>query len=284
MPVVYVDVLIVINWIIDYILLSATACVLRIITSKKRMLFAAFLGGVSGCLILLPPLSVTISLLLKLFCAVVLTVTAFPWRSVKSLVKTTTVFFIISALFSGILSGIWLSTSGEMFQVRNGVVYFSVTPLLLAVLAGVSYVMVRIYDRFTRKRAPQNCEYTLFLELNGRFCSCRALLDTGLHLSEPFSGKPVIIVERSVLSSLVEKPLWEALGLQETMGAGTANGVRVIPYRALGNEGLLPAFSPSAVQIKTPGKAKRDITGVYVAATDDLGRGEYQALIGSDVL
>ena len=91
-------------------------------------------------------------------------------------------------------------------------------------------------------------------------------------------------MERGVLASVVDTPLSEALRLRETAGAGVSHGVRVVPYRALGNEGLLPAFSPTTVQIKTPGKAKRDISGVYVAVADNLGRGEYQALIGSDVL
>ncbi len=284
MPVIYADVLIAVNWLVDDMLLSATACVLRLNVTKKRLLLAGLLGGVSGLLILLPPFSVTVSLLIKLLCACLLTLVAFPWRGIKIFAKTTTVFFIIAALFAGILSGIWLHTSGEMFLVRNGMVYFSISPLWIALFAAVSYGTVRIYDRLTRKNAPKNCEYTLHIENNGKQCTCRALYDTGLHLNEPFSGKPVIVVERKVIENLQDNVLVEALQLQDTISSQRSRGVRLIPYHSLGEKGLLPAFLPKTITICAMGQLPKDISGTYVAVTETLGRGEYRALIGNSVV
>ncbi len=284
MPIIYADVLIAVNWLVDDMLLSATACVLRLPITKRRLLFSGLLGGVSGLLILLPPLPTTVTLLIKLLSACLITLVAFPWRGIKTFAKTTTVFFIIAALFAGILSGIWLHTSGEMFLVRNGVVYFSVSPLWIALFAGISYGTVRIYDRLTRKNAPQNCEYTLHIENNGKQCTCRALYDTGLHLNEPFSGKPVIVVERKVIENLHDDVLCEVLQLQETMASKNSRGVRLIPYHSLGAKGLLPAFLPKTITICATGQLPQDISGTYVAVTENLGRGEYRALIGNSLI
>ena len=283
MPIIYADILIAINWLIDDLILSATACVLRLTTTRRRLLLAGLLGGISGLIVLLPPQSVTVSLLIKLLCACVLTAVAFPWYGFRSFLKTTVVFFSIAAMFAGILSGIWLHTSGETFLVRNGMVYFSVSPLWLALFAGVSYGAVRVYNRFTRKNAPSNCEYTLVIEHGGKRCSCRALYDTGLHLNEPFSGKPVLVVEREVVFEVADEPLQEALLLRQTVGAGYCN-VRIIPYRALGNNGLLPAFMPKSITVHAAGKPPRDMSGAYVAVAENLGRGEFRALIGSGFL
>lgn len=284
MPVIYADVLIAVNWLVDDMLLSATACVLRLPLVKKRLLVAGLLGGVSGLLILLPPFSATVSLLIKLLSACLLTSVAFPWRGIKLFAKTTTVFFIIAALFAGILSGIWLHTSGELFLVRNGMVYFSVSPLWIALFAGISYGVVRIYDRLTRKNAPKNCEYTLHIENNGKQCTCRALYDTGLHLNEPFSGKPVIVVERKVIENLQDNVLAEALQTHATQTPQRLRGVRLIPYHSLGEKGLLPAFLPKTITICAIGQLPKDISGTYVAIAENLGRGEYRALIGNGLV
>ena len=284
MPIIYVDVLIAVNWVVDDMILSATACVLHMPLAKKRLLFAGLLGGVSGLLILLPPFSVALSLLIKLISACLLTFFAFPWRGIKSFAKTTTVFFIIAALFAGILSGIWLHTSGEMFLVRNGIVYFSISPLWIALFAGISYGVVRMYDRLTRKNAPQNCEYILRIENNGKYCTCRALYDTGLHLNEPFSGRPVIVVERTVIEALEDTSLCSCLQFHDTLSSERSQGIRLIPYHTLENKGLLPAFLPKTVTVCAMGQSPRDISGTYVAVTENLGRGEYRALIGNSVV
>lgn len=284
MPIIYADVLIAVNWLVDDMLLSATACVLRLTVTRRRLVFAGILGGLSGLLILLPPLSVAVSLLIKLLTACVLTLVAFPWQNIKTFVKTTTVFFIIAALFAGILSGIWLHTSGELFLVRNGMVYFSVSPLWIAIFAAISYGTVRVYDRFTRKNAPKNCEYMLHIENNGKQCTCRALYDTGLHLNEPFSGKPVIVVERNVVDNLQDKVLCEALQMGSAISQKNGHSIRLIPYHSLGNEGLLPAFLPQTITVQATGQSPRDISGVYVAVAENLGRGEYRALIGNGVV
>ena len=57
MPVLYLDVLVVTNWFIDYLLLSLTARLLHLPTRRLRMVVGAFIGGLSACQILLtvPP-------------------------------------------------------------------------------------------------------------------------------------------------------------------------------------------------------------------------------------
>ena len=56
MQTVYVDVLLVLNWVIDYLLLRLTAHFLRLPVSRKRLVLGAGVGAFGALVILLPPL------------------------------------------------------------------------------------------------------------------------------------------------------------------------------------------------------------------------------------
>ena len=60
MPVIYIDVLLALNLWIDFILLLATARILRLPRRRWRMVLGALLGAATSCLIFLPdPVSYT---------------------------------------------------------------------------------------------------------------------------------------------------------------------------------------------------------------------------------
>lgn len=297
MPVIYLDVLIALNWFIDYLLLSATARILRLAVRRWRIVTGALLGASFSCLIFLPSIPVVLSLLIKLAAASLIVLVAFPWVGLKLYFKQLLVFFVISAAFAGISTAVWFFAAPAGFMVVNGVVYYDVPPLLLVGLTVLSYLCIRLYDRFIRKKAPVNREFTLILDCGGGEVHVRALYDTGLHLTEPFSGNPVAVVRYAAIAHALPPALKEALsqaGLQpgETSPPGEEGGaalavqsrLRLIPFQTVGGNGLLPAFQAKRAEISAPGGHKKEITGIYIAVCPVLGRGEYEALLGSDIV
>ena len=295
MPVIYLDVLIVLNWFIDYLLLSATARILRLPVRRWRIVAGALLGAASSCLIFLPGIPVVLSLLIKLAAASLIVLAAFPWIGFKPYLKQLLVFFVISAAFAGISTAVWFFAAPAGFMVINGVVYYDVPPLLLVGLTVLSYLCIRLYDRFIRKKAPVNREFTLILDCGGGEVPVRALYDTGLHLVEPFSGSPVAVVRYAAIAHALPPALKESLN-QGAMPSGegseedgsTALAVqsrlRLIPFQTVGGNGLLPAFQAKKAEISAPDGRKREVTGIYIAVCPVLGRGEYEALLGSDII
>lgn len=283
MPVIYLDILIVLNWFIDYLLLSLTARLLHQPTRRFRVVLGAALGGVAACQILLI-VPIAVSLLLHLLGAALMIRIAFAWHGLKGYIRQVITLFCVSALLSGLVTALWYLTGSEMVLTRNGVIYCDISPLMLTALALVSYAVVRLYERLTRKRAPAALDYTVTVSDGCGVCECRALYDTGLHLREPFSGIPVILVSRETLMPYLPLPFGEALRGDKVVGTVCVTPrMRMIPYRTVSGNGLLPAFVPHSVTIRRNGEEARDITGVYVALSDELGRGEYTALIGSDI-
>ncbi|MFR1434717.1 MAG: sigma-E processing peptidase SpoIIGA [Acutalibacteraceae bacterium] len=298
MPVIYLDVLLALNLFIDFLLLSAAARILRIPGSTGRRVLGALLGAACACLIFLPPLPAPLTWLIKLGSAALIVRTAFPWHGAAAFVKQTGVFVLLSALFGGVAYALWFFAAPAGFYVVGGVVYYDVSPLMLTALTVVSYAAVRVWDHLTRKSAPTGHEYRLLIEGDAGSVVVRALYDSGNGLSEPFSGKPVAVVQRSALLPALSPAMAQALSSTltrqpEPVLAGAAADpaasgrglppVRLVPYRAVGGDGLLPAFCPKRMTLTSLLGVGADVTGAYIAVCDRLGRGDYEAILGSEL-
>ncbi len=284
MPVIYLDVLIVLNWFIDYLLLSLTARLLHTEVCRFRVVLAGAIGGLASCQLLLT-VAVPVSVILHIAGAALMVFVAFHRCGWRGYLKQVLTFFCVSALLSGLVTVGWRVFGDEVVLTRNGVIYCDISPLMLTALAVLSYGVVRLYERLTRKRVPSALEYIVTIDDGSGCCVCRALYDSGLHLREPFSGAPVIVVNPAALRPYLSDRLQQAL--YAAAGGAVSSGVsrlRMIPYRTVGGNGLLPAFVPSLVTVKRGGDPARDISGVYVALSEELQSGEYTALIGGDVL
>ena len=115
MPVIYIDVLLALNLFIDFLLLAATARVLRLPIRRWRMVAGALIGAASACLVFLPDPPAPLSLLIKLLSAAAIVAVAFRWNGPAAYIKRITVFFIISTVFAAFLHLVFLSALEERF-------------------------------------------------------------------------------------------------------------------------------------------------------------------------
>ena len=295
MPVIYIDVLLALNLFIDFLLLSATARLRRRPHRRWRTVLGALFGAACSCLIFLPDMPSVLSVAVKLAAAAIIVLIAFPWAGISAFVKDGIVFFVSSTIFAGLSMAIWFFAAPKGFYVVNGVVYYDVAPLTLVALTVVSYGVLWFWDRFTRKKAPLGGTYQLVLDYGLGAVTVNALLDTGNHLTEIFSGSPVAVIRRDAVSMALPSPLQEAAvrtlqnrepgpaGPDESAAAVKSSGLRLVPYHSVGGSGLLPAFRPQNAVLISAAGISRDVTGLYTALCGDLGRGEYDALIGSDL-
>lgn len=293
MPVIYIDVLIALNLFIDYLLLSVTARILRRPHKGWRMVMGSVLGSLSSCLIFLPDISGLLSVFLKLAAAALIIKVVFTWTSLINFVKELLTFFVSSTVFAGISFAVWYFIAPEGFYVVNGVVYYDISPLMLVFLTVCSYAVLCLYDRFTHKKMALGSEYRLLMDFGGGMAGVKALYDTGNHLTENFSGSPVAVVKLSavdkalpddlrILIHTMESGQFPAGGEQEL--AALQRRIRMIPYHSVGGNGLLPAVQPMKMNLISASGKCIDVTGAYVALTEALGRGGYEALIGTELV
>ncbi len=262
--IIYIDILLAVNLFVDFLLLSGVARVLHRPHKRFRLILGATVGALSSLMILLPPLPLWMTLTFRTVCAAVMVGVAFPFYGIGTFARTTAVLFVISALFAGMCEALWLFAAPTGLLVERGVVYYDVPPLYLVIFTSLAYGALCLYNRLTVKRVARGADYRLQIRHRGQEITLTAMLDTGCSLCDPFSGAPVALCKTTCIADL--------------LAAETAP-LRYIPFSALGGEGMLPSFRPERVTVFCNNTAF-DISGTWIAATDSIRGGEYDALIG----
>ena len=269
--VIYIDILLALNWWVDFLLLLGVRRAMGGGGKPWRLAVGALVGALSCLVLFLPPISVVFSLLLRLFAAALMVTVAFRCYSWRDWSRRVGLLFAFSAGLAGLCGGLYFFVAPQGFYVFNGVVYYSVPPLLLVALTVVCYGLLWLGEQLLRRRAPKEHVFRVRLTHPGGTVTFLCLYDSGNHLVEPFSGKPVLVVDRQVAAEL-----FSVVPSASDLPAGW----RLIPYNTLGGDGLLPAFVPGSATVFSGG-AEHPLPPCYVAVCPRLGRGEYQGLMGA---
>lgn len=289
--VVYIDVLFAVNLIIDYFLLLATSGILHRHERRLRLFAGALIGAVYSLFIYFPQVQFLYSAAVKILASLLIVAVSFHFSTLRGLLKLLIVFYAVSFLFGGIIFAVWLFAAPPGLLVRNGVVYFDIDPVALILLGGASYAAVRLTERLIRRKRSLGCTCELVIAVGESSVSLRALVDTGNELFDAISGYPVVIAEYGPLRRLIPPPLGEVFrsgGAGSTgalLASGWAGRFRMIPYSSVGSGGLLPAFRPDTLILRT-GEKEYKTKEVLVAVTADKlsDVGNYHALVGPSLL
>ncbi len=273
--VIYADILFTLNWWLDFLLLLGVRRALGVGARPWRLALGALVGALSAAVLFLPMLPWWLSLAVKLVAAGAMVAIAFIWQGWRAFGRQVLLLFGLSAGLAGLCGGLYFFAAPTDFYVFNGVVYYDLPPLLLVALTVVCYGGLCVVESLMRRRAPAGRCFTLRLSYGDSTVSVRCLYDSGNHLTEPFSNRPVLVVERAVAACLLPVP-----ASPEELPPPDRAGWRLIPFDSLGGQGLLPAFVPDQVVAVTAG-GERTLSPCYVAVCPRLGRGEYQGLLGS---
>lgn len=271
--IVYADMLLVVNWWIDFLLLLGVRRFMGIGARPWRLVLGSLVGALFSLVLLLPPMAVWLSLALKLLAAGLMVLISFGWNSRRRYIRSILLLFGLSAGLSGLCSALYHFAAPRDLFVVNGVVYYAVSPWLLLGLTVLCYALMWVFERVIRRRAPAQRDFIVRVHSGGRSMTAKCLYDSGNHLIEPFSNRPVLVVERASLEGLLTIP-------EEVDDLPPSGAWRVVPFDSLGGSGLLPAFLPDSVVAMTP-QGERSLGECYVAVCTRLGRGEYEGLIGS---
>lgn len=227
---VYVDILVVLNTLVNYFMLSAVKRITRENTSRLRIALGAAAGGASSLLIFIENLGFFMTLL-KAAVSFLMVLLSFNFESLKKYLKNVLWLFIISFVFGGVMFALYMVLGVDAMIYTNGIVYFDIDMPFLVVGSVVSYAVISLISKLTDKKAPRQKEYFVTIENNGKSVSCTALMDTGNNLREPFSDYPVITADKSLF--------------RELFGDNLSEGFRLIPVATVNGNGILKAFRPA---------------------------------------
>ena len=276
--VVYADVLMVTNLFINYFLLSVTKILLRMRCTRKRIVLGALLGSIYSLTIFLPQLPIFVSTFMNLFVSALMVLVTFPIHNKKFFAKTFFAFFAVNFGFAGAMLAIWLFFRPNGMVYQNGTVYFDIDIKILLITSVACYVLLTCFCRLLHRRAPDSVIYDVEITNSGKTVCAKALLDTGHALTDGFSHTPVLVVS-SRLSKILAPPDLQAFMESDAVPASSKD-LRLIPYTAVGGEGVLKAFYADSICVP---KRNYTVTNILLAQSKaDFSGTEYEVLLCSD--
>lgn len=284
--VIYFDILLAVNWLVDYFLLLLSAHFLRLPVKRFRFLLGGFAGAAASLTIFLPESLSVLAAVLNFVSSVLIVWIAYGCKNWRLLLRGLLGFYGMSLIFAGAMTALWYFAAPKGLLVKNRVVYYNISPITFILFTLVIYTLLQIGQRLTARRGENAKNADLLVEAEGRKIILKGIVDTGNSLIDQMSGKPVVVAEyRAVEALLPEKirPVFDGSGKAVPEECEDwKRRFRLIPFSAVAVQGLLPAFrTDMTVTVAGVSEKKKDI---YLAVCNQkLSEGEFQALVPPEV-
>lgn len=248
---VYVDKLFLMNLFFDCLMLGATGKILKLKTSFFLAAVAGGLGSFGLCSVFLLPFQHAWSRFLYLGAVIfpLMIFAAFYKNSWKKQIQAGIVFVGISILCGKIIEYIF-------YVVRVGV------PIrFYGIIIGAAGVLSVYFIKLIRKiyielREEESKYYTVLIKYQEQEILVDALYDTGNLLKDPFTGKYVHIIDKSVTEHLFGD--YNKVSMSE-------HGIHLIPYQTIAKAGMLPVFTITEMLVSNGSEEiclKRPVLGI----------------------
>lgn len=277
--VVYMDSLFLLNFIINMIILKLTDVFSKSRTSTWRICISASAGALYAVCVFIPRLSFLYNLPFKLLASVLIVYIMNTKQSFGALIKKCTVFYLVSFNFAGVMVATLYVVSekiGHIPVMKNGIIYFNISPRILILASIVSVLIIWITSRVSSSARSVGIK-KLKIILGDKDCDMSALCDTGNLLTEPISNLPVIIVDKSHLV-----PLFPG-GIPDKSNPEINNiKLRLIPYSSIGcSSSIMTGFIPDKILFED----KKEIEAIIGISEESLCESnEYGALFNPIIL
>lgn len=286
--VIYLDVLLLVNFLISYFLLLAAGMLSAQRARFWRLAAGAGLSALTALILFAPPLPYMMQLAYKIGTAAMITAAAYGVRLRRKWLAAALWYAALNVLLAGFALLYLDQTDTSMVQISNLAVYLRLSPLLLLVLSGACCFVVSIGLRLLVPLQGIPASTGLEMELAGVPLRLRAVLDTGCHLKDPLTCLPVLLISypdaRGRLPADVDGYLaaWFAGRQPEEPPSGTR--LRMIPCATAAGQTLLPGFAVEDIRQITEQGLQALGQAVVAFSGQPLGGSAYEALYGTDLL
>lgn len=280
---VYVDVLLAVNFFINYFLILSAGKIMRREVSRTRVCLASAFGALTALSIFLPQTGIILSGVFKLTVSAIMVLIAFKWQSARVFGRYFLVMCAVTFGFGGTMLAIWLMLAPRGMYFRNGVTYFDVPPEFIVIVTILCYTVITLAGRICSSRERRSARYNVTVCGNGHAVALRLAGDTGNMLSEPFSGYPVIVAKRNSVRKILPDDFENFISSFHTKSnSAHPPNCRVIPYSSVGGSGILTAFLPDKIRLMQD-DSSCEIDKCYIAVSDSLECEEYDGIINPSV-
>lgn len=294
---VYLDVILIENLCMNYIILFATGYIMKLKMKHLRIIISSLIGGVYAIISYIDIIPVYSTLIAKIILSVSMVYIAYYPQNVKLCLKELLLFYLVSFVFGGCAFALLYIIKPQNILMKNGV-YIGTYPLKVALIGAlVGFILTYLAFRLIKgKISKKSVFYEVRIFFKDKIVDVIAMLDTGNLLKDPISQMPVMLVQKDKLNELIPKNILdnienvlggdENLKISEEERNEYLSKLKIIPFKSVGKQnGMLVGFKIDKVQIDINDnieEIKNVIIGIY---NGKFSKNEkYSALIGLDIL
>ena len=221
----YLDIIIFINFFLDYLLLLSVSIILKRRVNMYRIIMGAFIGGLSILCLFYKINSIEL-FIVKFIISIIMILVSFGYKDIKYFISNTIYLYIISIFLGG---GMYLINDAFSLK-RKGIVFinngYSINLIILVI---ISPIIIYIYNIQAKKlRNIYNNYYQVSIYYQDKCFSTVGYMDTGNTLK--YNHKPVLLLDK-------RKNIFEI------------KNYLLVPYNTIDNHSLLKCFKPDKVII-----------------------------------
>lgn len=270
---VYIDVLIAVNFVINYMLLKISAFRAAVPYRTFNVVVSAIAGAVFSLIVLfdIPPwVSACIKIISVTGCCGI----AFGFVSKKYFIRTLISLLLVTFAFTGIVS---LFSDCSFVYLNNYFYYININPLLLVGCITAMYMIVIRKETLLsvkRKGEIQQCTVTA----GGCTAVVPAFFDTGFNVKDILGHRAVILCSLGAVNDCMEKEFVYKIRAFLQGNIGDFTGIIHVFYSDITGDGILPAIRPEKVLL-----GNSELKNTIIAFTDKEFHNNVGMIYGKDI-
>nr|WP_268251734.1 sigma-E processing peptidase SpoIIGA [Alicyclobacillus mali (ex Roth et al. 2021)] len=297
MPVVYIDIVWMVNFIMDLALLWTTGWLMKRRARWTRLLAGALIGAIYSLALFVPALSLTTTWPGKALVSVLMVWIALPHRNALDLARLVGVYYLVSFMVAGASVAARFALPGTTLNHAlwsNRGVAFATSGETLGLMIGLPLAVDGLKRLAARLRKDARVEISLVdleVQFDGMVIRCRALVDTGNGLMDPVSKRPVSLVDAEVLMPAFPKQVQDKVAAGEDLLDALIEVLprtrfAVVPFQGASGRGLTVALRPKAVYlVQADGARIRGADSLFAVFPGVLSAdGTFQAILHPEVM
>ncbi len=235
---VYVDLIFLLNFFFDLILLLSVSTILRRNTPFKRLVLGSLVGATS-ILILFIKINTFTLFIFKIIISILMVIVTFGYKNIYYTFKNIIYLYTSSIILGGFLYFLNIEFS---YKQEGLIFYHSGLSINVIFLIIFSPIIIYIYIRQAKElKNTYSNHYEVDIYLNKKRYRLKGFLDTGNKLIDPYFHKPIIIVDKKILSS---------------------NNFILVPIHTIKENSLLKCIRVDKINIKGIGIRKNLLVGL----------------------
>ena len=223
----YLDLYIIENLLINYIIISCTSILTKNANSYKRKIIGAVVGTIYSVIYLFPRFYLLYTLPSKIIVIIIIGLISFIYTDRNEFIRILTIFFLVNFFICG---------STYFIIYFTGIEHIKISFIIISVYISC-IILKKIYSDITFINHIKEFTKEVTISFLGEDFKCIALLDSGNLLKDPLSKSDVVMVNSYLLKKyLPENYNYEYVDvilveeIINNLSEDISSRVRLIPY------------------------------------------------------